>query len=131
MRQHPRADARLTNDRACLACELRWTRQHLRADARLMNDRASGLGPSRRGTDRALHRALEVEALVADLRARFDPRRPEGVPAHVTVLVPFLPLLEQIGAAVAARLEAALREMLRPSHSAWRAWSAFRRPACA
>ena len=32
----------------------------------------------------------EAEPLVADLRARFDPSAAEGVPAHVTVLVPFM-----------------------------------------
>ena len=33
----------------------------------------------------------EVESLVGDFRARHDPASAEGVPAHVTVLFPFLP----------------------------------------
>lgn len=33
----------------------------------------------------------EAEPLVADLRRRFDPSAAEGVPAHVTVLYPFVP----------------------------------------
>ncbi len=35
-------------------------------------------------------RVPEAEALVGDLRARHDPSAADGVPAHVTVLVPFL-----------------------------------------
>jgi 2'-5' RNA ligase len=33
----------------------------------------------------------EVEALVGPFRAQYDPAAAEGVPAHVTVLYPFLP----------------------------------------
>ena len=33
----------------------------------------------------------EAEPLLADLRLRFDPSAAEGVPAHVTVLYPFVP----------------------------------------
>lgn len=51
----------------------------------------------------------EAEVLVADLRARFDPAAAEGVPAHVTILVPFI-ALEDLDAASLARLEGALRE---------------------
>lgn len=50
-----------------------------------------------------------AERLVADLRARFDPSAAEGVPAHVTIAVPFLTRAE-LGATGLARLEAALRE---------------------
>jgi 2'-5' RNA ligase len=50
----------------------------------------------------------EAEPWVADLRARFDPSAAEGVPAHVTVLVPFAPLADLDPAAL-ARLSAALR----------------------
>ena len=32
----------------------------------------------------------EAEPVVGDLRARFDPAAPAGVPAHITVLYPFL-----------------------------------------
>ena len=50
-----------------------------------------------------------AESLVADLRARFDPSAAEGVPAHVTVAVPFLTRAE-LGPTGFARLEAALRQ---------------------
>jgi len=33
----------------------------------------------------------EVEFLVSDLRARYDPSGSKGVPAHVTLLFPFIP----------------------------------------
>jgi 2'-5' RNA ligase len=33
----------------------------------------------------------ELEPIVGDLRARFDVRASEGVPAHITVLYPFMP----------------------------------------
>lgn len=33
----------------------------------------------------------EAEPLVGDVRARYDPAAAEGVPAHVTVVYPFLP----------------------------------------
>ena len=52
-------------------------------------------------------RVPEAEPLVADLRARLDPSAAEGLPAHVTVLVPFVPLAD-LDAAARARLEAAL-----------------------
>jgi 2'-5' RNA ligase len=51
----------------------------------------------------------EAEALVRDLRRRFDPSAAAGVPAHVTVLYPFLPQ-QQLSPAVLARAAAALRE---------------------
>jgi 2'-5' RNA ligase len=50
-----------------------------------------------------------AERLVADLRERFDPSAAEGVPAHVTIAVPFLTRAE-LGPTGLARLEAALRE---------------------
>lgn len=50
-----------------------------------------------------------AEPLVADLRARWDPSAAEGVPAHVTIAVPFLTRAE-LGSTGMARLEAALRE---------------------
>jgi hypothetical protein len=55
-------------------------------------------------------RVPEAEALVADLRARWDPSAAEGVPAHVTVGVPFLSLRD-LGEAGLARLTAALRSV--------------------
>jgi hypothetical protein len=45
----------------------------------------------------------EAEALVGALRARFDPSASQGVPAHVTLLYPFLPP-DEIGADVTATL---------------------------
>jgi len=36
-------------------------------------------------------RVPEAEALVGALRERFDPSAREGVPAHITVLYPFMP----------------------------------------
>lgn len=52
----------------------------------------------------------EAEELVGDARARFDPAAAEGVPAHVTVVHPFLPLarvtpevVDELAALVAAR----------------------------
>jgi hypothetical protein len=33
----------------------------------------------------------EAESVAGDLRARYDPAAPAGVPAHITVLYPFLP----------------------------------------
>lgn len=50
-----------------------------------------------------------AEPLVADLRARFDPSAADGVPAHVTIAVPFLTRAE-LGPTGLARLEDALRE---------------------
>jgi len=52
--------------------------------------------PSARGTDSPDQTALiivvpEVEALFGRFRARLDPSAAAGVPAHVTVLYPFLP----------------------------------------
>ena len=46
-----------------------------------------------------------ADALVGDLRARFDPDAALGAPARITVLVPFLPP-ERIDEAVLARLRA-------------------------
>jgi hypothetical protein len=51
-----------------------------------------------------------AEPLLADLRARFDPSAAEGVPAHVTIGVPFLTRTE-LGPGGLQRLEAALREV--------------------
>lgn len=48
-----------------------------------------------------------ADALLGDLRARFDPDAALGAPARVTVLVPFLPPA-RIDAAVLARLRAAV-----------------------
>ena len=50
----------------------------------------------------------EAEPLVADLRARYDPAAAEGVPAHVTILIPFMPL-DELTPPRAAQLAAALR----------------------
>jgi 2'-5' RNA ligase len=49
----------------------------------------------------------EAEALVSDLRSRFDPSAALGVPAHVTVLHPFMPPA-QLTPEVLARAAAAL-----------------------
>jgi len=46
----------------------------------------------------------EADALVADLRLEHDPAAAFGVPAHVTILFPFVP---------AARIDAGVRERLR------------------
>src|SRR5712675_2883024 len=63
------------------------------------------------------HRAMAESALivrvpaaephVSGLRARFDPAAALGVPAHVTVLYPFVPP-DRITAAVLARVRAAI-----------------------
>ncbi len=47
----------------------------------------------------------EAELVVADWRLRYDPSAAEGVPAHVTLLYPFLPFAA-IDDATVARLEA-------------------------
>ena len=49
----------------------------------------------------------EAEAAVAGLRARGDPSASAGVPAHITILVPFM-AAERITAGVIRRAEAAL-----------------------
>jgi muconolactone delta-isomerase len=49
----------------------------------------------------------DAEPLVADLRERHDPSAAAGVPAHVTVLVPFVPLAV-FDAAASDRLAAVL-----------------------
>ena len=54
----------------------------------------------------------QAEACVADLRERFDASSGLGVPAHITVLVPFMSP-ELITAEVLARAQAALGK-LRP-----------------
>ena len=50
----------------------------------------------------------EAEPLVAALRSRFDPSAATGVPAHITVLYPFMPPA-QVTPEVLARAEDALR----------------------
>ena len=47
----------------------------------------------------------EAEAAVSSVRARFDPSAQLGVPAHVTLLFPFMPL-STISASVLASLQA-------------------------
>lgn len=54
-------------------------------------------------------RVPEADPYVADLRARFDPVASRGVPAHVTILVPFVPPA-RIDADVLRRLRAALAD---------------------
>lgn len=54
-------------------------------------------------------RVPEAEACVGDLRRRFDSSAREGVPAHITVLVPFMSP-EFITSVVLADLERALGE---------------------
>ena len=51
----------------------------------------------------------EVEAMVAKLRERFDSTAGLGVPAHVTVLFPFMSP-ENISASVVQRIRSVLRE---------------------
>lgn len=51
-----------------------------------------------------------AEALVSDLRQRFDATAVLGVPAHIAVLSPFMPA-EQITADVLHRLQDALAQM--------------------
>jgi 2'-5' RNA ligase len=49
----------------------------------------------------------EAEPLVAALRERFDPSAKLGVPAHITILYPFLPP-EQVGEEVLVKVRRAL-----------------------
>lgn len=55
-------------------------------------------------------RVPEAEPCVAALRKRFDPLVKLGVPAHITVLVPFMPP-EQVRAEVLERVHLALGEV--------------------
>ena len=47
----------------------------------------------------------EAEPVVAELRKRFDPAAPTGVPAHITVLYPFI-APEDLDESIVAELEA-------------------------
>ncbi|MBO9354970.1 2'-5' RNA ligase family protein [Bordetella petrii] len=49
----------------------------------------------------------EAEAVVAPLRTRYDPTSQLGVPAHITILFPFIPS-DQITPAILTRLDTAL-----------------------
>ena len=49
-------------------------------------------------------RVPEADPIVADWRMKHDPSAPLGMPAHVTVLFPFMPI-EHIGTDVVAKLE--------------------------
>ena len=66
--------------------------------------------------DRAVARSALIvrvdpaQAVVAALRARYDPAARLGVPAHITVLFPFMPP-RQIDAAVRRRIQAAVRSV--------------------
>src|SRR5689334_12059902 len=53
-------------------------------------------------------RVPEAEAVVGSLRERFDPSAPAGVPAHVTILFPFMSP-ERITPEVLAKAAMALR----------------------
>jgi hypothetical protein len=55
------------------------------------------------GTSAVLIAVPRAEALVGSLRGRFDPSAAQGVPAHITALVPFLPE-ERLSAGVLERL---------------------------
>jgi hypothetical protein len=55
-------------------------------------------------------RVLEAEAHVASLRSRFDASVHLGVPAHITVLVPFM-APDQITQSVLVQLQVALSEV--------------------
>jgi 2'-5' RNA ligase superfamily len=52
----------------------------------------------------------EAEACVGELRKRFDAASHVGIPAHVTILVPFMPWA-QITSAVLVQVQAALSEV--------------------
>ncbi|UUZ46177.2 2'-5' RNA ligase family protein [Janibacter limosus] len=67
---------------------------------------------TRRGS--ALRTALvvevpEVEPAVGEIRRDLDPMAGRGVPPHVTVLFPFVPL-DQLDATIVARLESVFRQ---------------------
>ncbi|KRE36990.1 hypothetical protein ASG73_11790 [Janibacter sp. Soil728] len=51
----------------------------------------------------------EVEPAVGDIRRDLDPMAGRGVPPHVTVLFPFVPL-DQLDATIVARLESIFRQ---------------------
>lgn len=51
----------------------------------------------------------ELEPRIADLRARHDPAARQGMPAHVTVLYPFIPP-DRIGPDQRSRLAAVIRQ---------------------
>lgn len=55
-------------------------------------------------------RVPEAEACVGALRERFDPSAKLGAPAHITILVPFMPP-QHIDAAVLERVQRALNEV--------------------
>ena len=55
-------------------------------------------------------RVPEAEALVRELRNRFDASSRLGVPAHVTVLFPFMSP-ERVTAVVLAEVKAALQQV--------------------
>ncbi|WP_050978197.1 2'-5' RNA ligase family protein [Bordetella petrii] len=50
----------------------------------------------------------QAEAMVGDLRARFDAVSQLGVPAHITILFPFM-APDQVTQAVLQRVQVALR----------------------
>ena len=50
----------------------------------------------------------QAEAMVGDLRARFDAVSQLGVPAHITILFPFM-APDQVTQAVLQRVQAVLR----------------------
>lgn len=55
-------------------------------------------------------RVPEAEPLVQSLREKFDPSAAQGVPAHITILYPFMPP-ERISGDVLAAVREALRDM--------------------
>lgn len=61
--------------------------------------------PEPRGTTALLITVPEADPLVSGARKKYDPSAGAGVPAHVTVLYPFLPV-ERIDDAVTAELRA-------------------------
>ncbi|MET8698129.1 2'-5' RNA ligase family protein [Kitasatospora sp. NPDC004723] len=63
---------------------------------------AADTAPSRPGGTGLIVRIPEAEAAVRSWRERFDPSAWAGVPAHVTVLFPFLPEARVDGAVCAA-----------------------------
>lgn len=59
-------------------------------------------------TSALIVRVPEAEACVGALRARFDPAAVEGVPAHITILFPFMEV-DRLSAEVLARAAAAMQ----------------------
>jgi hypothetical protein len=68
-----------------------------------------GTGTFRAGETGLIVEVSEAESVVSRWRSRFDPAAAAGVPAHITVLYPFLPR-HRVDAAVLAELVAVFGE---------------------